>query len=64
LVSEYANEHILDQDYLEKRDLGNGVVLRSKEEMLYYQIFTEHFGDVLPPEAVGRTRSVTEDELQ
>jgi hypothetical protein len=37
--------------------------LRSKEELLYYRLFREHFGDRIPPQTVGRTRSVAAGEL-
>ena len=37
---------------------GEGVVLRGKEELHYFQIFQEQFGPSFAPVLVGRTKSV------
>lgn len=63
LMAEYANDTISDGEYLAERQVSEQVVLRSKEELLYYRIFRSIFGDQIDLEAVGRTRSVTAGEL-
>lgn len=64
MIAGYANSQITDQEFIANREVADDVILRSKEEMLYYQIFKQHFGDAIPPEVVGRTRSITKDELR
>jgi asparagine synthase (glutamine-hydrolysing) len=41
LLSRYADEQITDADFIHERQLPNGWLLRSKEELLYYRVFCE-----------------------
>ncbi len=63
LLAEYANDKISDAEWLAERKAANGARLRSKEELLYYRIFTGFFGERIPMTVIGRTRSVTRKEL-
>jgi asparagine synthase (glutamine-hydrolysing) len=63
LLTEHANETISDAAFEQERRVSDDVVLRSKEELLYYRVFDEMFGDRVPPEVIGRTRSITRGEL-
>ncbi len=55
LIADYAAQNISDNDYRTERDLKNGIILNSKEELLYYRIFSEHFGTDINLSFVGRT---------
>lgn len=63
MLAEFVNEHISDDEFMNAQMKYKNANLRSKEEMYYFDIFKEQFGDSLPPQHVGRTRSVTKDEL-
>lgn len=63
LLGQHANQHISDQEFAWASREYPEAALRSKEELLYYRIFREQFGERIPPETVGRTRSVTGTEL-
>jgi asparagine synthase (glutamine-hydrolysing) len=63
LMSEYAHENISDHSYAEERTTSAGMELRSKEELMYYRIFRAQYGDRIPQEVIGRTRSITRSEL-
>ncbi len=62
-MAEYAHQTISDQDYARERNAVPALGLRSKEEVLYYRIFREQYGDRIPQDIIGRTRSVTQREL-
>lgn len=64
MLSLYANEKISDVEYQKQNDLIDLVGIRSKEEYLYYQIFNDLFGETLSSTVIGRTRSITSNELQ
>jgi len=64
MLAEFANEQIPDNEFAEAREQHTEAKLRSKEELYYFKIFQEWFGSTLKPQNVGRTRSVTKDELQ
>jgi asparagine synthase (glutamine-hydrolysing) len=65
ILTEHADQYISDEEFAVDRIIGEDQVeLRSKEEMYYYQIFRSIYGDSLNAATVGRTRSVTEKELQ
>jgi len=55
LIAVYAEKNISDNDYRTERDLKNGIILGSKEELLYYRIFREHFGSDIDLSFMGRT---------
>jgi asparagine synthase (glutamine-hydrolysing) len=56
LISQYAEEHISDGDFARERQLVNGTTLNSKEELMYYRIFRDHFGELDDLSWVGRTK--------
>jgi len=56
LLLQHAAEKISDQEFLQERSLANGVQLNTKEELLYYRIFREHFGEFEDLSWMGRTK--------
>ncbi len=56
LLSQYAEEHISDTDFQNERDLPNGWQLHTKEELMYYRIFKEHFSSLENLAWMGRTK--------
>jgi len=62
LMAQYAEEKISDADFSAERVLPNGWTLNSKEELLYYRIFREHFGDRSDLSWMGRTKGSPIDE--
>lgn len=63
LLAEYANERISDQELIDHQEPVDSVGLRSKEELLYYQIFKGMFKNGVSSDVVGRTRSIVNSEL-
>lgn len=63
-LSEYANRQITEDEFLKNEPKVSQYDLRSKEELLYFQIFEGMFGSELSSRIKGRTRSITESELQ
>ena len=56
LLAQYAEERITDEDFRRERTLPNGWTLNSKEELMYYRIFKEHFGELKDLSWMGRTK--------
>ena len=56
LLAEYAKGQISDADFRAERKLANGWTLNTKEELLYYRIFREHFGELEDLAWMGRTK--------
>ena len=56
LLSDHAEDSISDTDFKQERKLRNGWTLNSKEELMYYRIFKEHFGDLAQLDWMGRTK--------
>lgn len=56
LLAQYADTKISDADFARERYLPNGWLLNSKEELLYYRIFREHFGEAINLSWMGRTK--------
>jgi asparagine synthase (glutamine-hydrolysing) len=56
LLAQCAENSISDADYRHERILPNGWQLHSKEELLYYRIFKEHFGEMESLDWMGRTK--------
>lgn len=56
LLSDYANARVTDADFARQRKLSNGWVLNTKEELLYYRIFQEWFGEFNDLSWMGRTK--------
>jgi len=57
-LSHLAETTVSDEEFETDRFLGNGEQLRSKEELLYYRIFKQHFGDSVPIHEIGRTQHI------
>jgi asparagine synthase (glutamine-hydrolysing) len=58
LLAEHADKTISDGDFRQERELPNGWILNSKEELLYYRIFRERLGEFGDLSWMGRTKSV------
>lgn len=56
LLSDYAENKITNKDFKAERVLKNGWLLNSKEELMYYRIFKDCFGDLENLDWVGRTK--------
>jgi asparagine synthase (glutamine-hydrolysing) len=56
LLADFANQHVSDHEFDQERMLPGGLVLNSKEELMYYRIFREHFGDFDNLAWMGRTK--------
>jgi asparagine synthase (glutamine-hydrolysing) len=56
LISDYASRKISDSDFRKERELKNGWLLNTKEEMYYFRIFREYFGDLENLEWMGRIK--------
>jgi asparagine synthase (glutamine-hydrolysing) len=57
LLADYADEHISMDDFEREKNLPNGWALNSKEELMYYRIFREHFGECKDLSWMGRTKN-------
>ncbi len=60
LISEYASVKVSDADFNAEKNLKNGWILNTKEELLYYRIFKEHFGEPGNLSWMGRSKGTTE----
>lgn len=56
LLAQHADSRISDSDFRKAQVLPNGWSLNSKEELMYYRIFKEHFGRCQELNWVGRTK--------
>jgi asparagine synthase (glutamine-hydrolysing) len=54
-LADVADRNITDNDFTSERVLPNGWELNSKEELYYYRIFREHFGDNTDLSWMGRS---------
>ncbi len=59
-IAEYADMKVTDKDFERERQLKNGWVLNSKEELLYYRYFKEHFGELEDLSWMGRSKGAPE----
>jgi asparagine synthase (glutamine-hydrolysing) len=57
-LTNFAETAISDDEFIAERDLVDGNQLHSKEELMYYRIFKQHFGDHIPLQEMGRTQYV------
>lgn len=57
ILEHHASETISDNEFAKEQTLPDGGLLRSKEELLYYRIFKEHFGELEDLSFVGRTKN-------
>ncbi len=55
-LARHAEEKISDADFKRERNLPNGVLVNTKEELFYYRIFRERFGDFDDLAWMGRTK--------
>lgn len=56
-LEQFAAEKIPLQSFIRERLLPNGWVLNSPEELMYYRIFKEHFGEMENLSWMGRTKT-------
>lgn len=56
ILGEYAEQTVSDADFAAERQLPGGGALNTKEELMYYRIFREHFGHLPDTSFVGRTK--------
>jgi asparagine synthase (glutamine-hydrolysing) len=56
LLAQYAKVQIEDSEFKREKTLPNGWLLNSKEELLYYRIFRQHFGELENLSWMGRTK--------
>jgi asparagine synthase (glutamine-hydrolysing) len=62
LLARYAEDSIRTNDFKRERHLPDGTQLNSKEELMYYRIFREHFGEFGDLKWLGRTKSAPVQE--
>jgi asparagine synthase (glutamine-hydrolysing) len=55
-LAQHAEQRIADADFERERTLPNGLRLNTKEELFYYRIFCEHFGEFDDLSWMGRTK--------
>lgn len=56
ILAEYASKKITDDNFNKEKFLQNGWKLNSKEELMYYRIFKNHFGECSNFDWMGRTK--------
>jgi asparagine synthase (glutamine-hydrolysing) len=56
IMAEFADQQISDADFSREARLPNGWLLRTKEELLYYRVFRQHFGELPELSWLGRTK--------
>ena len=56
----YAEGLISDSEFEAEREIKCGWKLSSKEELMYYRVFREHFGELENMNWMGRSKSVAE----
>jgi asparagine synthase (glutamine-hydrolysing) len=61
LLAEHAETRISDGDFETERGLPNGWQLRTKEELMYYRVFRDHFGELDDLDWMGRTKGAPEN---
>ncbi len=61
LLARYAEGRVSDADFRAERTLANGWTLNTKEELLYYRIFREHYGELEDLAWMGRTKGAPLD---
>jgi asparagine synthase (glutamine-hydrolysing) len=57
VLAQYAEARISDEEFKCERTMPNGWALISKEELMYYRIFREHFGELSDLTWMGRCTS-------
>jgi asparagine synthase (glutamine-hydrolysing) len=56
LISDFVSSKISDSDFRVERNLRNGWILNSKEELYYYRLFKDSFGELSNLDWMGRTK--------
>ena len=56
IISDYAESRISDDEFARERALPDGSSVNTKEELMYYRIFKEHFGELEDLSWMGRTK--------
>jgi asparagine synthase (glutamine-hydrolysing) len=56
LLEQYADAQITDGEFKRERALPSGLVVNTKEELMYYRIFRQHFGELDNLSWMGRTK--------
>jgi len=59
LLAQYADEHITMTEFMREQRLPNGWLLASREELMYYRIFRDHFGKANSLSWMGRSNYST-----
>ncbi|MFQ5834018.1 MAG: asparagine synthase-related protein [Candidatus Thorarchaeota archaeon] len=57
-IADIAENTITNAEFLKERELPNGWILNTKEELLYYRIFKGHFGTLYGLSWMGRTKGI------
>ena len=60
VLAEHAERTISDRDFHQERRLKNGRTLNSKEELMYYRLFREQFGELEDLSWMGRTKTAAQ----
>ncbi len=55
-ISHYIEKQISDQEFVKERELMNGWLLNTKEELFYYRLFQDKFGELKELDWIGRTK--------
>ncbi|MBU7018720.1 MAG: asparagine synthase [Theionarchaea archaeon] len=58
ILAKHAENRITDGEFTRERVLPNRWILNTKEELLYYRCFCEHFGELKDLSWMGRTKNV------
>ena len=56
VLEAHAEQEIADAEFHRERRLRDGISLNTKEELFYFRIFNDQFGDGFSPHLVGRTK--------
>jgi asparagine synthase (glutamine-hydrolysing) len=59
VVAQRLASDIGASEFKRQREIAPGFLLRSPEELVYYRIWRQVFGEDLPPSLVGRTQDMT-----
>jgi len=63
LLSQYADKKISDRAFSQERVLPQRLVLTSKEELMYYRIFRNCFGEIKDFDWMGRTKGIPSQQV-
>jgi len=63
-IAQFAAQQVTDADFERERRLPDGQELNTKEELYYYRIFREHFGNLKNFDWMGRTKGSPKTYIQ